>query len=59
MNQLIIHTNQPGAKISRHFYGHFSEHPETGIYEWFLVGEDSPIPATTSFRILDFIEKLK
>ncbi len=36
--------------ISRHIYGHFSEHLGRCIYEGIWVGEDSPIPNTGGYR---------
>ncbi len=55
---LVIHADQPGAKIDRHIYGHFAEHLGRCIYEGFWVGEDSPIPNTRGIRN-DVIEALK
>jgi alpha-N-arabinofuranosidase len=50
MNKVIIDTQGGGAKISRHIYGHFSEHLGRCIYGGFWAGEDSPIPAVRGIR---------
>jgi alpha-L-arabinofuranosidase len=55
---LVIHADQPGAKIDRNIYGHFAEHLGRCIYEGFWVGEDSPIPNTRGIRN-DVVEALK
>lgn len=39
-----------GDTISRHIYGHFSEHLGHCIYGGYWVGEDSPIPNTRGIR---------
>ena len=44
--------------ISKHIYGHFSEHLGRSIYGGLWVGEDSPIPNTGGVRN-DIIEALK
>jgi alpha-N-arabinofuranosidase len=49
-NRLVIRADQPGATISKHIYGHFSEHLGRCIYEGIWVGEDSPIPNTRGIR---------
>jgi alpha-L-arabinofuranosidase len=49
-NWLVIHADQPGAKISRNIYGQFSEHLGNCIYDGVWVGEDSPIPNTRGIR---------
>ncbi len=49
-NRLVIHADQPGAKISRNIYGQFSEHLGRCVYEGIWVGEDSPIPNTRGIR---------
>ncbi len=47
---VLVHTDQPGAVISRTIYGQFAEHLGRGIYEGIWVGEDSPIPNTRGYR---------
>ncbi|MDT0685617.1 alpha-N-arabinofuranosidase [Autumnicola psychrophila] len=44
--------------ISKHIYGHFSEHLGRSIYDGLYVGEDSPIPNTDGVRD-DLIQALK
>ena len=47
----IIDTARPGPVISRHVYGHFSEHLGRCIYNGgYWVGEDSPIPNVRGIR---------
>jgi alpha-N-arabinofuranosidase len=47
---LVIHADQPGAKISRNIYGQFSEHLGRCIYDGIWVGENSSIPNTRGIR---------
>ncbi len=47
---VLIHTDQPGAKIDRHIYGQFAEHLGRGIEEGVWVGEHSAIPNVRGFR---------
>jgi alpha-N-arabinofuranosidase len=47
---VVVHADQPGAKIDRHIYGQFAEHLGRGIYEGVWVGENSPIPNTRGIR---------
>lgn len=47
-----------GAKISRHIYGHFSEHLGRCIYGGYWVGEDSEIPNVRGIRS-DIVEAMK
>jgi alpha-N-arabinofuranosidase len=49
-NHLTIHADQGKHTISKHIYGHFSEHLGRCIYEGIWVGEDSPIPNTRGIR---------
>lgn len=50
-NYLVIHMNESdGPQISRHIYGHFSEHLGRCIYEGYWVGEDADIPNTNGIR---------
>jgi alpha-N-arabinofuranosidase len=57
-NRLIVHADQGNAVISRHIYGHFSEHLGHCIYGGYWVGEDSPIPNTRGIRN-DVVKALK
>jgi alpha-N-arabinofuranosidase len=57
-NQLVIHADQGKETISRHIYGHFSEHLGHCIYEGYWVGEDSAIPNTRGIR-QDVVAALK
>ncbi|GHV64260.1 intracellular exo-alpha-L-arabinofuranosidase 2 [Spirochaetia bacterium] len=50
MNRVAINREQGRARISRHIYGHFSEHLGRCIYDGFWVGPDSPIPNTRGIR---------
>ncbi len=56
--QLIINADQGQTTISRHIYGHFSEHLGTCIYGGLWVGEDSKIPNTAGVRN-DIIDALR
>ena len=57
-NTIIIKTRDAKDTISRHIYGHFSEHLGRCIYDGIWVGEDSPIPNTNGYRN-DILEALK
>ncbi|NLN42398.1 MAG: alpha-N-arabinofuranosidase [Clostridiales bacterium] len=57
-NKLVINGDLGSTTISRHIYGHFSEHLGRCIYEGIWVGEDSPIPNTDGIRN-DVLEALK
>ncbi|NUS10623.1 MAG: alpha-N-arabinofuranosidase [Streptomyces sp.] len=54
----VINLDIEGPRISRHLYGHFSEHLGRCIYGGFWVGEDSPIPNEGGIR-LDVVEALR
>ena len=55
----IIDTTRYGPTISRHIYGHFSEHLGRCIYNGgYWVGEDSPIPNVRGIRS-DIVEAMK
>lgn len=56
--RITVHADQPGAPISRHFYGQFAEHLGRGIYEGVWIGKDSPIANVNGFRT-DVIEALR
>lgn len=47
---ITINTTQGKGTISRHIYGHFTEHLGRCIYGGLWVGEDSPIPNTGGIR---------
>ncbi len=49
-NKIVINTDLGKEKISKHIYGHFSEHLGTCIYGGYWVGEDSKIPNTGGLR---------
>jgi alpha-N-arabinofuranosidase len=49
-NKLIINADQDRDIISKHIYGHFSEHLGHCIYGGYWVGEDSSIPNTRGIR---------
>jgi alpha-N-arabinofuranosidase len=57
-NKLVVNADQGEFQISKHIYGHFSEHLGHCIYGGLWVGEDSPIPNTNGVRN-DVIEALK
>ena len=56
--RITIQTDIEKGTISRHIYGHFSEHLGRCIYGGFWVGEESSIPNVDGIR-LDVIEALK
>ncbi len=49
-NKMSLNADQGQYQISKHIYGHFSEHLGRCIYEGYWVGEDSPIPNTRGIR---------
>lgn len=49
-NKIIVNTDSGKERISRHIYGHFSEHLGRCIYGGYWVGEDSDIPNTNGIR---------
>jgi alpha-N-arabinofuranosidase len=49
-NRLTVNADQGKEAISKHIYGHFSEHLGRCIYGGYWVGEDSPIPNTRGIR---------
>jgi alpha-N-arabinofuranosidase len=57
-NRLILNADIERGTISKHIYGHFSEHLGRCIYEGIWVGEDSPIPNINGIR-KDVLEALK
>ncbi|MBD3413537.1 MAG: alpha-N-arabinofuranosidase [Candidatus Aminicenantes bacterium] len=58
---LIINADQGQLKISRHIYGHFSEHLGRCIYGGYWVGEHSPIKNTRGIRddVVAALRKIK
>ncbi|TDQ42837.1 alpha-N-arabinofuranosidase [Aureibacillus halotolerans] len=58
MSEMKIRPFPEKKTISKHIYGHFSEHLGRCIYEGFWVGEDSEIPNTDGIRN-DVVEALK
>ncbi len=54
----VINTRNKGPVISRHVYGHFSEHLGRCIYDGYWVGEDSSIPNVRGIRT-DIVEAMK
>ncbi len=57
-NKIVINTDLGKEKISKHIYGHFSEHLGNCIYGGYWVGEDSKIPNTAGIRN-DVVSALK
>ena len=59
-NKIIVQADVERSKISKHIYGHFSEHLGRGIYEGLWVGEDSDIPNTNGIRndVLEALRKI-
>jgi alpha-N-arabinofuranosidase len=55
---VIVETDLGTETISRHIYGHFSEHLGHCIYGGYWVGENSSIPNTRGIRN-DIVEALK
>lgn len=61
-NKLVVHADLPKGKISKHIYGHFSEHLGKCIYGGFYVGEgNSKISNKNGIRldVVDALKKLK
>jgi len=58
MNKVIVNAAEANARISRHIYGHFSEHLGRCIYGGYWVGEDSPVPNVRGIR-KDVVAALK
>jgi alpha-N-arabinofuranosidase len=55
---IVINADLGSEVISRHIYGHFSEHLGHCIYDGYWVGEDSEIPNTRGIRD-DIVTALK
>lgn len=58
VNTVVIDASKAKLRISKHIYGHFSEHLGHCIYEGFWVGENSPIPNKNGIRT-DVVDALK
>ncbi len=56
--QLTVHINEGQNTISKHIYGHFSEHLGRCIYGGIWVGEDSKVPNIQGYR-KDVFDALK
>ncbi len=58
---IVVNADQGKVKISRHIYGHFSEHLGHCIYGGMYVGENSSIPNTNGVRndIIDALKNIK
>ena len=56
--EIVINTDKGEYQISKHVYGHFSEHLGRCIYGGLWVGEDSHIPNINGVR-KDIIDALK
>ncbi len=57
-DRIVINADLGQQQISRHIYGHFSEHLGRCIYDGYWVGEDSDIPNTRGIRN-DIVEALR
>jgi alpha-N-arabinofuranosidase len=55
---LSVHVNEGEHTISKHIYGHFSEHLGRCIYGGIWVGEDAEIPNIQGYR-KDVFDALK
>ena len=60
-NAVSVNLNGGQHTISKHIYGHFSEHLGRCIYDGFYVGENSKIPNIKGVRkdVVDALKKLK
>ncbi len=56
--KLYINGNEPKVTVSKHIYGHFSEHLGRCIYDGFWVSDTSTLPRKDRIR-LDVVEALK
>ena len=61
MNRIVINTDLGKHQISRHIYGHFSEHLGHCIYGGYWVGEKSSIPNIRGIRrdVVEALRKIK
>jgi len=58
-NSIVINTDLGKEKISKHIYGHFSEHLGRCIYDGFYVGENNTKIANTQGVRNDVVDALK
>jgi len=58
-SKMILHADLGTTKISKHIYGHFSEHLGKCIYGGFYVGESNRKIVNTNGIRLDVVEALK
>jgi alpha-L-arabinofuranosidase len=60
-NKLIVYLDSSKYTISKHIYGHFSEHLGRCIYDGLWVGKNSAIPNTEGVRndVIDAFKKIK
>lgn len=58
-NQITLNVDQSEHQISRHIYGHFSEHLGRCIYGGFYVGDDHELIPNNSGIRSDVVEALK
>ena len=58
---VVVYGDRGGDTISRHIYGHFSEHLGRCIYDGLYVGEKSAIPNTNGMRndVAEALRKIK
>ena len=61
MNRIVVNAAEGKERISRHIYGHFSEHLGRCIYGGYWVGEDSSIPNVRGIRkdVVAALKKIK
>jgi len=61
MNRITVNAADANVRISRHIYGHFSEHLGRCIYGGYWVGENSPIPNVRGIRkdVVAALKKIK
>ena len=57
-NRIVVSTSLAKQTISKHIYGHFSEHLGKCIYGGYFVDENSAIPNTRRIRT-DIVEALR
>lgn len=57
-SRIVVNTDMGKETISKHIYGHFSEHLGRCIYGGYWVGEGSPVPNTRGIRN-DVVEALR
>jgi alpha-N-arabinofuranosidase len=58
MNRIVVNADLGTRQISKHIYGHFSEHLGRCIYGGFWVGRESSVPNTRGIRN-DVVEALR